>query len=407
MILDTGDESFVAAARRWLATLEDEIIVHFERVVDSSPGFFPTTLYELWVEHLAARGLAAAEEVFEVSRVASLPISHPLDYDWRFGATTKDLLTEQVRVATVADSEVAYFGTPTLFAHATAVIPDRRHVLVDANMAMVSSLQRQFGVDAAIAHHIGGGPLPRQLEASAAVLDPPWYPRDTVAFLAEAALCVKVGGTVFLSQPTPATRPGVVLERYDILEAAGRLGLDLQEVENGALRYVTPHFERLSLGAAQPLARVRDDWRLGDLLRFSRANRTPEVPTLKTEEAAAWTERSFGPVRIKLRSAGASDLEEVAPGIDRLQTVSRRDPLRERVGLWTSGNRVRTLSSVKPVSRLIEMCEIDLINMKFSHRNTQSNAASVSLNVRVADRLFEVLLLEYQEHVAGGYGVSL
>lgn len=405
MKLDTGDPEFVASARAWLASLSDATLIRFADVVDLSPGYFPTTLHELWLLELAARGLSPLEEQLFAVYVASLPVGHPLDYDWRFTESTREALLARATALTEPGDLVAYFGTPTLFADAASGLPDRRHVLVDANAAMVAALQRRLGTEAAIRLRLGVDAAP-PLSADLVVMDPPWYLTDTLTFLAAAAVSVRHGGHAVLSQPTEATRPGVAAERVELLEAGTLLGWDLLRVERAALRYLTPHFERMSIGTASPELVIRDDWRLGDMLIFERSSRVgvgvDEWVGIAEDE---WGEVSFGPVRIKVRRAGETDLEEVVDGLDRLVTVSRRDPLRHDVGLWTSGNRVRTLATADTVARLIKMCETDLQNMTFTHESTRRNAAQLGVDSRVADRLFDLLLLEYQEHVAGGYGV--
>jgi hypothetical protein len=337
--------------------------------------------------------------------VASLPVGHPLDYDWRFTESTRAGLLARAAAHTEPGDLVAYFGTPTLFADAVTGQSDRRHVLVDANAAMVAALQQRLSSEAAVLLRLGVDPPPR-LSADLVVMDPPWYLVDTLTFLAAAAVSVRAGGLALLSQPTKATRPGVVPERIELLDGAARLGWELINVEESALRYLTPHFERMSIGAANPALVVREDWRSGDMLIFRRSGhasaRVDESVGVAEDE---WHEVSFGPVRIKVRRAGGTDLEQVADGLDRLVTVSRRDPLRDSVGFWTSGNRVRTLESADRVVRLIEMCETDLRNMTFTHESARHNASQLGISSRVADRLFDLLLLEYQEHVAGGYGV--
>lgn len=408
MILDTSDTAFTAAALSWLGSLTNDVVRRWDRVVDASPGYYPTTLHELWTRELEKRGLTPTEPSLPAERMVLLPPGHPLDYDWRFTEATRGELTARIAALTNPGDQVVYFGTPTLFAHAIMELVDRSHLLVDANASMVGALQRVVGKDSVIALTIGSDSLPPTLKAHTLVLDPPWYPEDSFAFLASGASVIRPGGRVLISQPTFATRPGVAEERRELVAAAERLGLSLVCVSGERLRYSTPHFERLSLAATLPTAMVRDDWRSGDLLIFERTDDVISIgaPPNPTPDAK-WIERSFGPVRIKLRSAGGRDLGRVARGLDRLHTVSRRDTLREKVGLWTSGNRVRSLVSVDAVARLIELCEHDLAHMNFTHKNARVHAAALSLNTRVADHLFEILLLEYQEHIAGGYGVNL
>jgi hypothetical protein len=403
--LDTADVRFSRHAAEWLASIADHEVVYFERVLERSPGYYPSTLHDLWMLDLARRGLAAIDGPATVASAVTLPVGHPLDYDWRFTEGTRRKLLDALADLTNAGDEVVYFGTPTLFTDAYAELDERSHLLIDSNGAMVRTLQSHLGATAALQLRLGHDPLPAGARADALVLDPPWYSDATNAFLIGASQIVRPGGYVLLSQPTFATRPGVEEERVLLLSSAQGLGLDLVRLDGGSLRYVTPHFERMSLGDVKPSVAIPDDWRRGDLLVFKRAEREVVAPTPRAEMEEPWREVSFGPVRIKLRRAGEVELGEVASGVSRLQTVSRRDPLRAQVGLWTSGNRVRSLENPGGIARLIELCDDDLSDMSFTHQKTRVHAEMIGLDSRVADALFDLLLLEYQEHTAGGYGV--
>jgi hypothetical protein len=402
---DTRDEVFVAGARAWLEEIHESDITSFSWVLAHSPGYYPSTLRDLWLEELQRRTLAATHEPVGPVAAASLPVGHPLDYDWRFTEGARSTLLACLDQTTIAGEAIAYLGTPTLFAQAVSSVGDRRHVLVDANGPMVEALQAGIGANRAIQLRLGVEPPPPALAVDAAVLDPPWYPGDTLDFMEAASAMVRPGGVVLLSQPTLATRPGVQAERADLVATSGQLGFKLERTLGSGLRYVTPHFERMSLTAEEPGFPVSDDWRTGDLLVFRRtSSEARTLPRRTRADSESWREVSFGPVRMKLRGAGAGDLLKVDEGLDRLVTVSRRDPARDRVGFWTSGNRVRTLQSVEAVGSLVAMCENDLVHMTFTHSRTRLQAAQFGLDHRVADDLFEILLLEYQEHVAGGYG---
>ncbi len=111
----------------------------------------------------------------------------------------------------------------------------------------------------------------------------------------------------------------------------------------------------------------------------------------------SWHEANFGPVRIKLRRTETPDLGSLVPG-DILDTVSRRDPIRMRIGLWTSGNRVFSLENYEAIGRLIELCHIDVMQSHFTVSRTLSHARTVGVEARTAQQLFDLLLIELQEH---------
>lgn len=157
-----------------------------------------------------------------------------------------------------------------------------------------------------------------------------------------------------------------------------------------------PHFEAMSLKFIMPDVAVPTDWRTGDLVVLEKVGDTcHETQPRFIDEP--WLEAQFGPVRIKLRSSSPVDLDSVVPG-DVLDTVSRRDPARVRIGFWTSGNRVYSLANPSLFAELLEMCHNDVIRAQFTAKHTLEHAAEVGLSKVIAQKLFDVLLVELQEH---------
>lgn len=229
-----------------------------------------------------------------------------------------------------------------------------------------------------------------------AIVDPPWYPSDTIAFLAATSRVCKLGACILLCQPTHATRPGVSEERAALLAELPRLGLAYVDTRPTVLRYMTPHFEEMSLRTTLQDIDAPLDWRKGDLLVLTKMSeaREQELPTLVEDD---WSEVHFGPVRIKLRRRGDIDLANLVAG-DVLDTVSRRDPVRDRIGFWTSGNRVYTLARPKLIGRLIELCNTDYMNGAFTFSSCTDHARALGLVEHVYRRLFDTLLIELTEH---------
>jgi hypothetical protein len=405
MKLDTSDPAFEHACELWLASLPGRVLESFDAVLARSPGYYPTTLLEIWSRFVAERGIATKLPDLPLAAVVELPVGHPLDFDWRFTPDTRDFLLRQVEASTPKGGTVLYLGTPTLFVRALDSLPSHAHVLIDANAAMIRSVSDRLGDAAAHQVVIGQDATPSDINADACVVDPPWYPEVTEAFLRTAADNLPIGGTILLSQAPLAARPGVEEERARLANGLDHLGLVLESVELNSLRYETPHFERMSLMAAAPTMAIPRDWRTGDLLRIRKARVvSAALPDLPPADEG-WTEVHFGPVRIKVRNSGCGDLDEVEPGLDRLTTVSRRDRRRPLIGFWTSGNRVRAATHVNDLVELIRLCDAELRNMTFTHTIANDLAASMGVDSRVAHRLTEILLVEYQEHIAGGYGV--
>jgi hypothetical protein len=104
-------------------------------------------------------------------------------------------------------------------------------------------------------------------------------------------------------------------------------------------------------------------------------------------------------VRIKIRQSDAvEDLAPLVPG-DVLATVSRRDATRPRIGFWTSGNRVYGIANPESIGQIVMVCDKDLLSKRFSITRTLEHAQQVGLSASTAQRLFDVLLVELQEHM--------
>lgn len=402
MRLDLDDVRFRATIAGWLQELSDDVVTDLNLIFDQSPGVYPTTLLELWRGELRRRGLTPSP----TSRLTAsdsvpheqLPVGHPIDSDWRF---TPESAAELVRLALAAVSAaepVAHLGTPSTFLRCALSDARHQHVLLDRNTAVldalvshgISSPHLMLGVDlqALGRLHLGAG---------AAIVDPPWYLDDTLLFLGVAAEVCRPDATVVLCQPCIGTRPGVEQERALLLDRVSAFGLDLHALRSGGVRYATPHFEAVSLQAAACAAVVPSGWRRGDVLLFKRSTRSAAIFRPSTQDPR-WREVRFGPVRVKLAEQPTGpDVGSLVPG-DVLTTVSRRDPVRRRIGLWTSGNRVFTLANPLVIGEFIALCDTDLVNNRSQLHRTLRHAEVLGVSHGVATRLHNILLTELAEH---------
>jgi len=189
------------------------------------------------------------------------------------------------------------------------------------------------------------------LRARVIVADPPWYPDELRSFLWAAVRLAEPSARVLLALPPVGTRPGIEVERRDVLDWAARCGLRAHDVQPGSLGYLCPPFERAALDA-QELPGTPDNWRRGDLLTLEVApTQLPARPMFRDED---WhrVEIDGLPFRVRVQdqpeTADPLDarklLEPIVAG-DILPTVSRRAADRRRARVWTSRNRVFASSS--------------------------------------------------------------
>jgi hypothetical protein len=399
MDLDLADRELVACARRWLQSLDDPVVTDFPHVLRASPGYYPTTLFAVWSQEMTRRGLVTRPGPPPQDVPGLLPVEHPQDADWRFiPASTSALLDLAAEGLTRGDG-IAHVGTHSTFRLAVRTHPDLTHLLLDRNHRIIETLSLGLPqphaaacVDLASAELAPGG-------MRAAILDPPWYPSDTVHFLRAASRCCAIGARLVLCQPTMATRPEVGVERDQLRRQAAELGLQATRLLPGFVRYQTPHFEAMSLRTTLAGVPIPPDWRTGDVVILTKSLDVDHPPVGMPAPEPEWTEVRFGPVRIKLRPSlsGEPDLASIVDG-DRLPTVSRRDGVRPRIGLWTSGNRVYGVSDPDPVAAVITCCGGDLASLRFTYARTMTHCEDHGLPAATGARLFDLLALELQEH---------
>ena len=269
---------------------------------------------------------------------AHFHIPHPLDFDWRFTESTTTSLWQLAHVLAESAERIVLLGTPSLAKRATEDrVWNGPVLLFDKNAA---GFQKATGaveaIEFDILHNVPSGP-----SAALVFADPPWYEDEMKSFLWCSAAFCRVGGHIAMSIPPPDTRPGISEERVRIEQAANAFGLRLVRIIPSALRYETPFFEANAMRAAG--TPQSHDWRRGDLALYIREGhflgKRPEFSI-----ADLWTERTIGSTRIRLKGGpslgfGNPVMCTIVPG-NILPSVSRRDPRRTHVNVWTSGNRV-------------------------------------------------------------------
>lgn len=332
----------------------------FDDLVCHLPGVYPTDARAALDRLLQARRISEADWRRAVQRRprpptppsrSALPVPHPLDFDWRFAGDALDALIAASDHLAGTDTDIASIGAPSL--HERLATAGRRSTLLDANPATVAALA-PLGADRAVHVRVGCDPLPT-LAAQVVVVDPPWYPEHVRVFLWAASRLCTDDGNVLLSFPPAGTRPGATDERHDAITYAASIGLVHEDIRRGELAYRSPPFERVALATAG-YADLPEDWRHGDLLVFrAEPGRAPPTPPEPVVDDAQWIDVPAGRSRIKVRAPSTrrswstpvvSRLSSIVDG-DILPTVSRRDPRRGQVSVWSACNRVYGCADVE------------------------------------------------------------
>ena len=296
-----------------------EGITSFDHLVCSLPGVYPSAVLD------------------------SLPVPHPLNYDWRFGGKAIDHILEKCLELTDPSDIVILLGTPGVLAEAMRRNYPREEILFEDNRAVTESLLKMSPKKCVFKCDLTGDALP-QLTAKAVVCDSPWYMEYIESFLWSASKFCAIKGYLLLSVPPDGTRPNVKQEWTIIMALAKRLGFSLVNIEYGVLPYVTPPFEQNAL-RAENLHNISKEWRCSNLPLFIHEHETEIPRPPKCSADGSWAEEDFDGIRIRFSCrqdvADFRDptLETIVPG-DILPSVSRWDDRRKQADVWTSGNRI-------------------------------------------------------------------
>lgn len=398
-----------------------------DQILHVLPGVYPTIARDA-LRRMAPRLHTAADEsviqenlwsklTSPISHAITLPVPHPLDYDWRFSdAAVAYLLNTSDTLAPVG-ATIALLGTPSIM---RTVIEEPRQctfVLLEANTAMTTCLAQAAPAAHIIQCDVGQDPLPN-IAASVVIADPPWYEENMQSFLWAASQLCHVNGSILMSVPPIGTRPGMAQEWERMLRWAERLGLSLIRLEPNVLEYLTPPFERNAL-RAEGLDAALPSWRRGNLAIFTRRaeRHTTQLSLPALDES--WDEVEIAGVRVRLRSrdvVGFADpsLVPLVPG-HVLPSVSRRDLRRQRVDVWTSANRVfvcQATSLLGTIIRTIALHQspVDEITARIERSLTATEQSLVMRASRQVTRLLAYEqrdLLEFWEETAHDKPVHL
>lgn len=261
---------------------------------------------------------------------------HPLDYDWRFTPAT----SERIGSLLPKHGATLLLGTHSVVPFVPSSDPDSI-VLVDWNPLIAESTKSHFVVDLRHEELF----LPSGMGFSSVVIDAPWYPDDLFAWIGHAIRYLEAGGLMLVVLWRDNTRPTASRERQEILTFLSEVGRIA--VYTDYVRYITPPFEKIALTHAG--VPVGPEWRSADLVAVRLDNRiVPPQIRPSADPAAQWCRFSIDSRQIAIRTSRFNSAGSVAPTLNPianadgwvLPSVSRRDPRRPFIDIWTSRNFV-------------------------------------------------------------------
>ena len=314
-----------------------------------------------------------------------LPAADPMRSQWWFTLESAVALSDTLAALTNR-APVAFLGTPTVASHyciahndGSALLDIDRDV-VDAVNLPASSLRKRYDVVEALPQNTRG-------RYSAVLLDPPWYPDMTDAFIRRGRELVVDGGFLLCILPPTVTRPGITNERNALLRELLEAQYEVISITERFVRYYVPGFEEAvfhKIGAFS--GRV---WRTGDLL-VSRVGSASTHPTKFEKQPDTYVfSRNANKLRIFLRPALADPAMhsplELIPEFE--ANVSTRAFAVQEIAIWTSSKRA---------ARVKDPSKVQLILQQWASGKTKAEAVAQleKTGVRNADASATVEAIE-------------
>lgn len=256
---------------------------------------------------------------------------HQLDYDWRFTERTAYELKSLIR-----DSRSLLIGCPTVAESLGGWGDDS--ALVDRQPAVTCRYSGKV-IQADVREDSAALPVGGAFETI--IFDSPWYQEDLLIWLDLALGQSRLGTRIYFSLWPDSTRPTAAIESSYVLNQLGAKGQITRH--SGVLFYETPGFEHISMPEAG------DEWRTGDLICVEVEDPGP-MGAWKRKLRHSWDRFAFDDFQVALH---VSDRRVSRPSISRvfrswtLPSVSRRQIGLDRIQIWTSENRVGSITGGK------------------------------------------------------------
>jgi hypothetical protein len=413
---ESARQSFNVQVDAWVSRSVAGGVSTFHDLLSSLPGVFPShalaSVRRLRQAKRIRSGLASRIEQQARGRpVIQAPMRdlllppHPLDFEWRFNRVTAKELLALASMLSGVGHRTLLLGTPTLATLASKAVNRSGYIYVGEDNAITRQVaELSARTPGAVEVRLCGAGALRAGEADVVILDPPWYFDFLRPMLSAALFACRTGGHILVSLPPIGTNSRAADERPRIFQLIARLSLNVVSISDAAVTYDTPYFEANSL-AADRITNVPRDWRHGDLFLLQKAHRSCGFELADSVRKRQWHETVIGRMRIFVATkALRNDSEEaelgtIIPG-DVLRSVSRRDPLRRRAKVWTSGNRIFTANRPDLVHLGALQAAHGKLPVGIENKLTAAECDTVS---RLSYHLSELAVIEEAEEQSGRF----
>lgn len=292
-------------------------------------------------------------------------LPHCLDYEWWFTHASREKLSSKLinNNPFPFPDVIVFLASPLFGAFVSLLIPDTKIYILDKSKVTLKTIEHCIdNCNLNLIHYDAENPLPSELVGISQMVffDPPWYVEYYDLFFRRSSQFVYGNYATIATVLFPVlTRPTSLQERGKVLNIAMDYGLSLISIEPQVAHYLTPYFEQEALKKKGIQAK---NWRRADLAFFiSDGNYLPQNIPLEIERFK-WKEVLIGKVKvkIKIKSEEPPDVY-IAPEIVALHdkdiiisSVSRRDPFRDEIDLWTSTHLGLKIKGWKVIWNIVE-----------------------------------------------------
>ena len=264
------------------------------------------------------------------------PECHPAYSQWRLTEFSADAVLHNIENKNY--SSIAFLGCPALASSFRA--NGEKNLVLDLDTSCLDLLKKH---KRDVLEYDVNNELPNELRGKfdCAISDPPWYYEDIQRFVARSSELVKEGGTIYFSIPGLLTKPSIIKERLDFQKWLSKSSLVLENM-SPLVEYEVPAFEYMAYSDIP--AFTGDFWRTGDWVKLKKIE-NKKIDIEKSQDKTKWLEYSINNKRIFLMEKDddgrEAKLSALYPdGTLVLNTVSKRNPLVEKVDVWSSRNAV-------------------------------------------------------------------
>ncbi len=294
-----------------------------------------------------ARELAESARHFTVPRTlpqSELPVEHPLDFDWRFSDETCRELLRTLAYGLEPGEKILLVCAPALALYATKMGFGSSIVVGTRSWDCVIERLRSYAPEL---EYVDLDRL-EGVQASALLIDPPWYDDIALPLVSKALSGLRLGARVLLCGPDVLTFASAATALLGENDYMSRLGLVRKEADT-RIRYKTPLFEMRSL-ASLGLGNVSPLWRTGIVRQYLKSCEGEKL--VSPLPGSDWRELKGEPVRAWVRLVSEKGMlgnEQIVVST----SVSRTNPLQTSACLWTSNNTVVTGARVADLQEML------------------------------------------------------